>query len=207
MSSTSFSRRQIRNLTDNGALSGLTAGTVTASKAVVVDSSKNIAGFNILSAATLNATTINAGADASAGTLVSFPSTTASGKLIVAAVNSSGAFNTTISNASMGQSTVVSIPDPGSATANFVISKGAQSISGALTLTGGLTITTSDVTITDRNIALSDTTGTKIGTATTQKLGFYGATPITCAVLATGAAHTVDDVITALQNLGLVKQS
>jgi hypothetical protein len=38
-------------------------------------------------------------------------------------------------------------------------------------------------------------------------LGFYGATPIACAVLATGAAHTVDDVITALQNLGLVKQS
>lgn len=38
-------------------------------------------------------------------------------------------------------------------------------------------------------------------------IGFYGVTPIARAVLATGAAHTVDDVITALQNLGLVKQS
>jgi len=38
-------------------------------------------------------------------------------------------------------------------------------------------------------------------------LGFYGVTPIARAVLATGAGHTVDDVITALQNLGLVKQS
>jgi hypothetical protein len=38
-------------------------------------------------------------------------------------------------------------------------------------------------------------------------LGFYGVTAIARAVLATGAGHTVDDVITALQNLGLVKQS
>ena len=38
-------------------------------------------------------------------------------------------------------------------------------------------------------------------------VGFYGTAPITQAVLATGAGRTVDDVITALQNLGLVKQS
>ena len=38
-------------------------------------------------------------------------------------------------------------------------------------------------------------------------LGFYGATPVAKQLLATGAAHTVDDVITALQQLGLVKQS
>jgi hypothetical protein len=39
------------------------------------------------------------------------------------------------------------------------------------------------------------------------KLGFYGVTPVARQVLATGAGRTVDDVITALQNLGLVKQS
>lgn len=38
-------------------------------------------------------------------------------------------------------------------------------------------------------------------------LGFYGVSAISRKVLATGAGHTVDDVITALQNLGLVKQS
>ena len=42
---------------------------------------------------------------------------------------------------------------------------------------------------------------------TEAKLGFYGVAPIARAVLATGASHTVDDVITALQNLGFVKQS
>lgn len=38
-------------------------------------------------------------------------------------------------------------------------------------------------------------------------IGFYGATPVARQLLATGAAHTVDEVITALQNLGLVRQS
>lgn len=38
-------------------------------------------------------------------------------------------------------------------------------------------------------------------------IGFYGTAPIAQAVLATGAGKTVDNVITALQNLGLVKQS
>lgn len=45
------------------------------------------------------------------------------------------------------------------------------------------------------NVVLNATTGTKIGTATTQKLAFYNSTPI---VQPTG------DVVTALQNLGLI---
>jgi hypothetical protein len=60
------------------------------------------------------------------------------------------------------------------------------------------------------NIVTDTTTGTKIGTAggaSGQKLGFYGTMPTTQPLLATGASHTVDDVITALQTLGLVRQS
>jgi hypothetical protein len=41
----------------------------------------------------------------------------------------------------------------------------------------------------------------------TGKIGFYAKTPIVQAVLATGGGASVDNVITALQNLGLVKQS
>ncbi len=61
----------------------------------------------------------------------------------------------------------------------------------------GMTITTTDLTITDVNIVLSATTGTKIGTATTQKLGFFNATPVIqpvgagqAAVIATGATNS-----------------
>jgi hypothetical protein len=45
------------------------------------------------------------------------------------------------------------------------------------------------------------------GGASGAELGFYGVTPIARAVLATGAGATVDNVITALQNLGLVSQT
>lgn len=189
---------------------------------------ESVGNFTTVNATTVNSTTFNAGADASAGTVALFPSTTASGKLILAAVNSAGAFNTTISNASMGQSTVVSIPDPGNATANFLLSKGTQSASGALTFTGGLTLSTAGLTITDVNVVLSATTGTKIGTATSQKLGFYNATPViqqatagttTGFTAATGTAvlagstftgnsgstaYTIGDIVLALKTLGLM---
>ena len=56
------------------------------------------------------------------------------------------------------------------------------------------------------NVVGNASGGLKIGAAT-DYLGFYSVTPIQRALLATGVTHTVDDVITALQNLGLVKQS
>jgi len=37
---------------------------------------------------------------------------------------------------------------------------------------------TADLTITDADIVLSTVTGTEIGTAATQKLGLWGATPV-----------------------------
>ncbi len=76
---------------------------------------------------------------------------------------------------------------------------GTLAVTGASTLTGGITDAT--------NIPLGTGTGTKIGTATGQKLAFWNATPVVQQVLATGAAATVDDVIALLQTLGLCKQS
>lgn len=49
--------------------------------------------------------------------------------------------------------------------------------------------------------------GMTVGASSTVPLSVYGVTPIVQPVLATGAAHTVDDVITALQNFGIVRQS
>jgi len=61
--------------------------------------------------------------------------------------------------------------------------------------------------------AIAGSTGTADATITTamrvlgNKIGFYNVTPVARQVLATGAGATADDVITALQNLGLVSQS
>ena len=63
-----------------------------------------------------------------------------------------------------------------------------------------------------RNIQLGQTTGTKIGTATTQKLGFFNKTPIvqvTAIAAPTGgtpdaeARTAINSIRTALTNLGL----
>lgn len=154
--SVSFSRKQIRKFF-NGVtpaeitfIDGVTAGTATASKALVLDGSKGIAtitsatittltsttvGATTGNITTVNATNIDAGASGTAGSVDVFPATAANGKMILAAVNAGGAFNTTISNKTMGQSSVVSIPDPGAATADFVLTEGTQTVNGTKTIT------------------------------------------------------------------------
>src|ERR1051326_7158500 len=94
---------------------------------------------------------------------------------------------------------------PGNAAADVTL---ARSGTGILALTGGMTISTTlgvtgiitssgGITMADaKNIVLNTTTGTQIGTATTQKLGFFGATPV---VQEAGS----NDVLASLVTLGL----
>ncbi len=68
-----------------------------------------------------------------------------------------------------------------------------------LVYSGGISITTVDATITDVNVILGTTTGTKIGTAVGQKLGFWNATPVIQQASANQAALTA--VTTAGSNV------
>jgi hypothetical protein len=85
---------------------------------------------------------IQAGLSGTAGTLISYPATAASGSLIVAAVANVGNKTTTISSvAGLGQNQVLTIPDVGAATGNFIISglSGTQHITtGALQVDAGV---------------------------------------------------------------------
>lgn len=85
-------------------------------------------------ATALNNGSIQAGLSGTAGTLISFPATAANGSLVVAAVNAGGAFNTTISNGTMGQSTVYSMGDIGASTGGLVVATSAirmKAVAGA----------------------------------------------------------------------------
>lgn len=84
-----------------------------------------------------------------------------------------------------------------------------ESLVSRLTISGGaVTTDASTATWADAlDNVYGTTTGTKHGTATGQKQAWWGATPVVQQVLATGAAKTVDDVITLLQTLGLCKQA
>ena len=74
---------------------------------------------------------------------------------------------------------------------------------GDRTVTGDFTVTGNILT----NSIKQRTTSGLVISAASGKVGFYDKTPVTQQILATGASHTVDDVITFLQLIGLCKQS
>jgi len=80
------------------------------------------------------------GASGTEGILNLYPTTAAKGSLILKAIANTGNTSVTVSNAAHGQATVISIPDGGQATAEFIISDsaGTQHItSGGLQVDGG----------------------------------------------------------------------
>lgn len=149
-------------------LDGITAGVVAASKAVIVDSNKDVGDFR-----NVDVVNLDAGASGVAGTVDIFPTTASKGKIAIAAADNTGNTTLTITNAEQGGAYTYTIPDAG-ASCQFLMAAGDQ------TLAEG------------KDIALGTTTGTKIGTATSQKLGFYNATPIVQASAYTQTYATAD---------------
>lgn len=105
------------------AVDGVTAGVVTASKAVIVDANKDVGDFR-----NVDVVNLDAGASGTAGTVDVFPATAAKGKLTLSCTNQTGDTIVTLNANAMGQATQVNIADPGAA-ASYV----AQS-TAALTL-------------------------------------------------------------------------
>lgn len=87
-------------------------------------------------ATAINTGNIQAGLSGTAGYLASFPATSARGSLRLVAANSAGDTVTQITNASFNQASVLTIPDPGTATANFLLAPAAL-ISGNLIAASG----------------------------------------------------------------------
>lgn len=120
----------LMNETEAGYLVGVTAGTAAASKAVVVDSNKDV---SVLRNVTV--TNLDAGASATAGTVDVFPTTAAKGKLAISCTDQTG--NTTVGlvAGAMGQATTVTIPDPLAAAAQVLLGMQA-SVARTATLDG-----------------------------------------------------------------------
>lgn len=126
------------------------------------------------------------------------PNAVAGSNIVLTAPATTGtiALTSQLGNLTVGTSTI-------SSGTNTRILYDNSGILGEYTITGTGTVvamqtnpTLSGLTITDAtNIVLDTTTGTKIGTATNQKLAFYNSTPI---------VKPSGDVTTALTNLGLV---
>jgi hypothetical protein len=156
-----------------------------------------------------------------------------SGAAIALSKLATGALPTaiTVASANLVDGTIVN--DDVSATAAIAGSKvapnfGAQNVVTTGTLGAGATTLGGSLTLGDNNIVAGTTTGVKVGTAITQKLGFYNATPIVqpaaaaqAAVVTTGATSStpfgyteaqanaivalVNEMRSVLVNLGLMK--
>lgn len=115
--------------TEFTALDGVTPGTVAASKAVIVDSSKDITSFGSLTAVTVNATNVDAGSSGTAGSLDVFPSTASKGKITITAVDNTTDAGPTITNAAMLVARTLTLEDPG-ASADFAYTGYQRSLIG-----------------------------------------------------------------------------
>ena len=97
---------------------------------------------------TSTAGNITSGSSGDAGTFIAFPATAANGTMIIAAGNAGGAFNTTITSGTIGQSTVYTVPDIGAATGGVVVSTAAvrmKSVAGAAAAGGAAAQSFTDV--------------------------------------------------------------
>lgn len=71
---------------------------------------------------------VSAGLSGTSGGFISYPSTAATGSLSVAATSNNGNTLTTLTNDAMGQASIISIPDPGAASAKVLLDTGSANI-------------------------------------------------------------------------------
>jgi hypothetical protein len=118
-------------------LSGVTAGTVAASKALVVDSNKDLSALR-----NVTATNYDAGASGTAGTVDIFPTTASKGKNAFTAAANAGDTTNTVTNAAQAGARTFTIPDPG-ASANFDLTAvEAEANNGAIGIKSGIAMLT-----------------------------------------------------------------
>lgn len=80
------------------------------------------------------------------GTLDIFPTTSARGSFRLDTINQTGDTRVTLRPAAMGQASVVSLPDPGTATCDVVLTEGAQTVVGATTFSTAIETGTTGIT-------------------------------------------------------------
>ncbi len=127
---------------------------------------------------------LNVGSAGNPGTIGLVPTTAANGQFILSAVNAGGAFNTTLANGTMAQSTVFTIPDPTNAIARVLVGATATPFtSGHLLAASGTGGLVADSGITTASVQLKSDV-----IANSANAGGSGAGPVSVAVAGVTAA-------------------
>lgn len=168
---------------------GLTAGTVTASKAAVVDANKDIGDFR-----NLDAVNIDAGASGTAGSLDVFPTTAANGKFSITATDQGSDITSILNLAAQTQANTISLPDVNLAASYVGLSTAALAATEMDVLDGAVagTPTASKAFVADANANIGALKATSVSVGAT---GSEIEQPyvVSCAVSATQATQDGDD--------------
>ncbi len=135
----------VLTIPDVGAATGnfILSGLVSAGIQHITLGSLNIDAGNLIAGLATGGT---------AGSLILYPATTTTGSLRLVPVSNVGNFAASISNiVGLGQATVYTLPDPGAATANILVSTSA----GGQTIAGGLTVSTGNLAVSAGTITAS----------------------------------------------------
>jgi hypothetical protein len=194
---------KLNNLVDNATIANIVDADVSASAAIALSKLATGAlpsGITVASANLVDGTIVDADINASAAISLSKLATGALPTAITVA--SANLVDGTIVNADVNASAAIAgtkvAPDFGS---QNVVTTGTLG-AGATTLAGNLTINDTF------NVVLATGTGTKIGTAAGQKLGFYNATPVVQpaganqAALTNSTGGTADGTLAAVSGTG-----
>jgi hypothetical protein len=184
-------------IAESAVLDGVTAGTVTASKAVVVDANKDVGDFR-----NVDVVNLDAGASGAAGSVDVFPATALKGKLAITAADNAGDTVTAIVKASQAAARIYTIPDAG-ADASFAMTEGAQTLNGVKTFGSGiafgvgatLDVDSAAVAATGTDTTQTATVAKMAGTITTGAL--TTAANATTAVVLTLAGVVAGDIVLA----------
>lgn len=127
-------------------------GTAQASKAVVLDSNKDIAALR-----NLTVTNLDAGASGTAGSVDIFPTTAASGKLTITVSDQAANHAVILNAANMAATRTITIPDPGAA-ANVLMTTGTATATDATSaeITRAADMSARVVNCTDATLAVTE---------------------------------------------------
>lgn len=189
-------------------LGGASSGTIDVGGDENFDS---ITAIGAVSGASLAWTTTATGTSSSAAALAIGPNGATNPVIKVDASTADAATGISITGAAAAAGVAIAAISSGTDEDLTIDAKGAGAVNIASVSTGGVTLS-DDITIADaKNIAVNTTTGTKIGTATGQKIGFWNATPVVqqshIADSAGDDATAVNAILAALETVGILASS
>lgn len=132
---------------------------------------------------------ISAGTSGTAGAFVANPNTAAKGAFVFQAADQAGNTTSYLNNGAFGQATVVTIPDPGAATANVILNKsaGTQTISsGNLAVSAGTISASGNISSSAGAITASGNITSSAGSLISGASGTAGAVTVYPATAANG---------------------